>query len=102
MTLRHDDFPALGHFLGAYLHQDWDDDYQSTEMAFQDYLNDEPSSIAEVTAELTTVLESGEDDAAIEDLLRKAGSFYIPSKHGVAPSTWLAGLLDMCSGATDA
>ena len=101
MRLRHDDFPALEHYLGAYLHQDWDDDFQSPEMAFEDYIAGEPRWASEIAAELTTVLESGEDDAAIEELLRDAGSFYLPSKHGVAPSAWLARLLSMCPGATD-
>lgn len=95
MTSLRDEFPALWHFLGAYLHQDWQDEYESTEMGFRDFLSGEPHYGALVAAELTAVLGSGRDDAALEELVRDCGSFYIPGRHGIATSRWLADLLAM-------
>jgi len=98
MTLHHDEFPALEHFLGAYLHQDWQDEYGSTDEGFRDFLDGEPRYAALIPAELTAALESGQDEAALETLVLDCGSFYLPSRHGIPTATWLADLLDMCNG----
>lgn len=96
------DFPALWHFLGAYLHQDWRDEYSSTEMAFKDFLDGEPRYGALIAAELTATLESGLDEPGLETLVRDCGSSYQPSNDGIATATWLASLLAMSRGSAAA
>ncbi len=96
MTSLRDDFPALWHFFGAYLHQDWHDEYESTNAAFRDFLVGEPRYGALMAGELRAVLGSGRDESALDELVRGCGSFYIPSMHGIATSTWLAELLELC------
>lgn len=87
------ELPALWLFLGAYLHQDWQDDYASTQEAFRDFLASEPQDASAIRAELRTVLDSGRDEQALENLVRDCGSFYTPRNDGIATSAWLAGLL---------
>lgn len=99
MTTIRDEFPALWQFLGAYLYQDWQDEYTSTETAFRDFLHGDPTSARQVAAEITAVLESGRDEAALDQLLRDAGSYYLPSLHGLPARPWLVGLLGMCPAA---
>ena len=96
-----DEFPALWQFLGAYLHQDWRHEYSSPEAAFREFLDD-PGLAVETAAELTALLASGRDEDALKSLVLEGGSFYLPSNDGIATSAWLAGLLSMCSGATNA
>lgn len=98
MTYQAADLPALRLFLGAYLHQDWREDYESTKVAFGDFLESEPHQTKAIAAELKNVLDSGLNEAALQDLLREAGSFYLPDTDDLAPSAWLAGLLGMCAG----
>lgn len=92
------DLPALRLFLGAYLHQDWRDEYESTQAAFQDFLESEPHQTKAITAELRTVLDSDLSDAALRDMLREGGSFYVPDTDDLAPRVWLTGLLGLCAG----
>ena len=96
MTSLHDQLPAFWLFMGAYLHQDWREDYDSTEVAFQDFLQSEPHDALRVPDELRTVLESDVDDSALRELLNQAGSFYLPEADGLTTREWLTRLLDLC------
>ena len=102
MALQHEDFPALEQFLGAYLHQDWQDEYSTTAMGFQDFLDGEPRYGALIAAELRRVLASGEDEAGLLELIRDCGSYYLPDDWGLTARTWLTSLLEMCPEAPDA
>lgn len=99
MNVVRDDFPALWQFFGAYLHQDWHDEYASTQIAFADFLEGEPTSAAQVAAELATVLESERTEQDLETFVLEGGSFYLPRNDGIPTVTWLSGLLDMCNAA---
>lgn len=96
MNLVRDDFPALWHFLGAYLHQDWQDEYTSTQRAFEDFLDGEPTFAKQVADELDTLLASGRNEQDLETFVLEGGSFYLPSRHGIPTATWLAGLRTLC------
>lgn len=101
MNTVRDEYPALWQFLGAYLHQDWREEYLSPEAAFRDFLEGESALAVETAAELTAVLASDRDEDALKTFVLEGGSFYLPSNDGIATSTWLAGLLSMCPSATD-
>jgi CdiI immunity protein len=96
MTSLQDDLPALWLFAGAYLHQDWLEDYDSTDAAFQDFLRSEPRHAPAAASELRTVLASDLDDSAVDELLHEAGSFYSPDADGLTAREWLTRLLELC------
>ena len=95
MTSIPDQLPALRLFAGAYLHQDWRDDYDSTELAFQDFLRSEPRHALRIADELRTVLDSDLDESALRELLHQAGSFYLPEADGLTVRERLTNLLDV-------
>lgn len=101
MNVVRDDFPALWQFFGAYLHQDWHDEYSSSENAFRDFLDGEPTLAAQVATELTTVLDSGRDEDALDNLVLEGGSFYRPRDDAIATSTWLTSLRSLCPNRPD-
>jgi hypothetical protein len=76
MSAQH--YPALWQFLGAYLHQDWREEYESPSAALRDF----------------QVLASTADDAALEELLVKLGGSFVPSRAGQNPRDWLRRLED--------
>ena len=95
MTSSPDQLPALQLFAGAYLHQDRREEYDSTELAFQDFLRSEPHDALRVSDELRTVLDSDLDESALRDLLQQLGSFYLPEADGLTVREWLPSLLDV-------
>lgn len=83
------DYPSLWQFLGAYLHQDWRDDYADTEEALLDFMEGEPAFAPQLDTEiehlLASTLTSSETESAILDL----GSFFVPSASGQDSREWL-------------
>ena len=49
-------YPTLRHFLAAYLHQDWDDEYGDPFEALADLLDDRPLPATALRDELEAVL----------------------------------------------
>lgn len=82
MTSLHDQLPAFWLFMGAYLHQDWRADHDSTEVAFQDFLQSEPHDALRVPDELRTVLASDLDDSALRELLNQGDRSTSPKPTG--------------------
>lgn len=96
MTSTQADLPALWLFMGGYLHQDWREEYNSTEVAFEDFLRSEPHDALRVSDELRRVLDSDLDESALGDLLQQLGSFYLPEADGLTTREWLVRLLNLC------
>jgi hypothetical protein len=82
-------YPALWQFLGAYLHQDWPDEYESPSAALRDFVSGEPRYAEDLPAEIEQVLSSTADDAALDETLGNLGSFFVPSRAGQSPRDWL-------------
>lgn len=82
-------YPALWQFLGAYLHQDWPDEYESPSAALRDFVSGEPRYAGDLPSEIDQVLHSEADDAALEETLVNLGSFFVPSRTGQSPRDWL-------------
>lgn len=89
-----DRYPALWHFFGAYLHQDWREDHESPSAALHDFVSGSPELAAEMPGELERVLTSATDNGALEETLLNLGSFFVPSLAGHDPREWLRGLKD--------
>jgi hypothetical protein len=82
-------YPALWQFLGAYLHQDWPEEYESPSAALRDFVYGEPRYARDLPAEIEQVLGSTADDAALDETLGELGSFFVPSRAGEKPHDWL-------------
>lgn len=91
-------YPALWQFLGAYLHQDWPDEYKSPSAALRDFVSGEPHYAGDLPAEIAQVLSSEADDAALEGILADLGSPFVPSRSGRNPRDWLRDLKDEAQG----
>ena len=87
-------YPALWQFFGAYLHQDWRDEYESPSAALRDFVSGEPRHAVGLPTEIEQVLTSTADDAALEGTLVELGSFFLPSRTGQSPRDWLHRLKD--------
>ena len=87
-------YPALWQFFGAYLHQDWREEYDSPSAALRDFVSASPGLAVELPAELERVLASTADDDALEEALVDLGSFFVPSRAGQNPRDWLLALRD--------
>jgi hypothetical protein len=87
-------YPALWQFLGAYLHQDWREEYESPSAALPDFVSGDPRFAVELPTEIERVLTSTADDAALEEMLVNLGSSFVPSLTGQNPRDWLRRLKD--------
>jgi hypothetical protein len=81
-------YPALWQFLGAYLHQDWRDEYESTSDALRDFVSGNPDLAIQLPHELQHVLTTTPDDV-LDELIGDLGSFFVPSRTGQSPRDWL-------------
>lgn len=81
-------YPALWQFFGAYLHQDWRDEYESTSDALRDFVSGNPDLAIELPHEIQHVLTTTPDDV-LDELIGDLGSFVVPSRTGQNPHDWL-------------
>jgi hypothetical protein len=86
-------YPALWQFFGAYLHQDWREEYESTSDALRDFVSGSPDLAIELPHELQHVLTTTPDDV-LDELIGDLGSFFVPSRTGQSPRDWLRRLKD--------
>ena len=87
-------YPALWQFFGAYLHQDWREEYNSPSAALEDFVEGSPALAVDVPRELDDILASATDDAALEELMVDLGSFFVPSLVSDNPREWLRRMRD--------
>ena len=82
-------YPALWQFLGAYLHQDWRDDYADTQAALSEFMGAEPAFAPNLAPEIDRMLAATRTSEETEAALLELGSFYVPSTSGQDPRQWL-------------
>jgi hypothetical protein len=90
-------YPALWQFFGAYLHQDWREEYESPSAALRDFVSGDRDYAVVLSTEIEQILSSTADDAALEEMLVNLGSFFLPSQAGHNPREWLRLLADETS-----
>jgi len=85
-------FPALYQLFGGYFHEDWRDEYDSSDVALRAFVSEAPAqAIAAARDELDRLLSSGFDDAALTRLLEHGFRCdYVPATDGITSSQWLA------------
>ena len=83
------DYPSLWQFLGAYLHQDWRDDYADTQEALLDFMEGEPAFAPELASEIDRLLASTATSRETESAILGLGSCFVPSANGQDSREWL-------------
>ena len=86
-----EEFPSLSTLFGAYLHQDWDIDYQTPENAVRSFAAAAGSQLVSQTRrEIETLLEKPLTDSELATLItREFGASYDPCLDGHSPRAWL-------------
>jgi hypothetical protein len=82
-------YPALWQFFGAYLHQDWREEYDSPSAALRDFVSGSPDLAARLPRELHDARESTPDEATADELIADLGCSFVPSRAGLDPRDWL-------------
>jgi hypothetical protein len=82
-------YPALSQFLGAYLHQDWPEEFSTPEAAVEAFRRREPAdSVRAVCAELEQATRDAQQSADPSRLLSELGCYYNPQADGRSVSEW--------------
>lgn len=84
-------YPALSQFLGAYLHQDWPEEFSTPEAAVEAFHRREPAdSVRAVCAELEQAIYEAQQSTDPSRLLSDLGCYYDPRADGRSVPEWLA------------
>lgn len=84
------DYPTLSHLLGAYLHQDFLDEFRSPTAAVEAFLVDEPASRRALMGEIDAVLRDERFLASPDSMLLDLGCYYNTHADGLAAAGWLS------------
>jgi hypothetical protein len=63
------DYPMLRHFFGAYMHQDWFDEFPDEWAAADEFVQDEPYSVAAFVAEMEQLLANCPEEEQLRHIL---------------------------------
>ena len=91
------DFPALARLFGGYFHQDWHEEYATTQAALSAFIRDaSTSTTAAVVADIDRVLALHLDDAALHRVLIEGlDCNYVPGIDERPVDQWLRQLRDL-------
>ncbi len=86
-------FPSLAQFLGAYFHEDWQEEFRTEAAAVAAYVEQaSPSALQCTHAELGRLWEETQGSDAIERLLADAGCAYNPRPKYRTARAWIRSL----------
>ena len=91
------DFPTLDVYFGAYLHQDWMDEFSGPVEAFETLLPLlRPVHLRRMIEEFSALLER--DDPALQDVMKELSLYLDTARQlGITERTWLRRLQDRAS-----
>jgi hypothetical protein len=88
-------YPLIKRFLGAYMHQDWHDDYADEWAAVADFMHDAPDEVAPFQSEIAALLAEHQfEDQVKSVVLDELRSCYMPDVLGWKYRDWLKALSD--------
>ena len=89
--MTYNNLEALGQLLGCYFHQDWPDEFDGDESAFQAIVDSEPkeqllAGVREIDALLAASLPESELGMLLTE---RAGCYFDPGSVGLTYEQWL-------------
>ena len=89
------DYPMLRHFFGAYMHQDWHDEFPDEWAAADEFVADEPFSLAAFATEMDQLLANCPDEQQLRDkLLDSFGAAAMVENRGWKYRDWLQAMAE--------
>ncbi len=86
-------FPSLVQLFGAYLHQDWCDEFESPDEAVNAFRSGEPEeAVSAARQELSELIALDLDETALSDLMSSLGCYYDPTGDGVSTRDWIVSI----------
>jgi hypothetical protein len=81
--------PAMWHFAGAYLHEDWPEESRDEWAALAAFIEDEPELATKLPIEITWILDqySGEDE--LRRFVDELGASFVPRPEDGGYRGWL-------------
>lgn len=89
MNERPRDTPALDLFIGAYLHQDWPDEFSDEWAALDAFITREPRRARTLSSEIDGLLRARLSDADLEEFLDDHGCEYLADPASGGNRAWL-------------
>jgi len=89
------DYPALRRFFGAYLHEDWPDEFPDEWAAADEFVRGEPQAAPNFGAEMAQFLRSNPDEVQLQHtLLYDFGAAVMVEDRGWKYRDWLQAMAD--------
>ncbi|WP_095196541.1 contact-dependent growth inhibition system immunity protein [Pseudomonas sp. Irchel 3A7] len=94
------EFPELHDFFGAYFHQDWTAEHQTSEQVIDAFLTDSGSlEVRNVRQELGLLLNQRMDEPLLKEfLLRELSCYYCYWNEWESGQSWLRHIFDRLKG----
>lgn len=89
--MTYENLEALGQLLGCYFHQDWTDEFDSDEAAFQVIVDSEPKErLLAGVKEIDALLAASLPEDELRSLMAgPAGCYFDPGSEGLTYEQWL-------------
>lgn len=81
--------PAFWQFAGAYLHQDWPEEYGDPWRALEAFMTDEPSLARALVDEIGQVLQDHPSEDELASYVNGEGACYVPGPDEGGYRGWL-------------
>ena len=81
--------PAFWQFAGAYLHQDWPDEYGDPWRALEAFITDEPALAQVLPHEIERALQEHGSENELASFVAGQGGFYVPRPEDGGYRGWL-------------
>ena len=89
------DYPTLRHFFGAYMYDGWFDEFSDEWAVVDEFVRDEPSSVAAFRAEMDQLLTNCPDEKQLSHkLLDDFGAAAMMENLGWKYRDWLQAMAD--------
>ncbi|MFO1173614.1 MAG: contact-dependent growth inhibition system immunity protein [Paracoccaceae bacterium] len=91
-------YQYLRQLFGAYFHEDWADEFGTTENVVAAFMRKEPAEVvAGARRNLSMFIETGYTDQEIDKLLQELGCYYYCDPNHSTYFRWLQGVLEIMS-----
>jgi CdiI immunity protein len=82
--------PAMWHFSGAYLHEDWPEESRDEWTALDAFIEDEPELATRLPAEIARILDQYSNEDELRRFVDQLGASFVPRPESGGYRGWLA------------